>query len=393
MIYDPNAETRDWLREVTADPEPEEPPAPKRPVARIRDPHAGKRATKTVVKLIIANALVQTGLIATSITQSWDPTESIQWSLFVSAFFYGVAACIVGMRNEDIGLRPTWLEGSWRSAVGIGACVGAAVAIALSAVWTLAEGYPVVDSFAGILAGTDNLALLAGGALVVAVVAPLVEELVFRGFLTEALRYRGRGAALVLSGVAFSAAHLRFQQFRYYLLMGIGFAALYWARGLAASIAAHVSFNGILVVLAIASVHGPTQTHIADQFAVDLPAKWQSVTPPADVDLTMVGPSGATISIADVAIPGGAAIDTATLAAGLRSGVQLPDMRIDTESVEAVQLGIGAAVRVRAVVDGRQDHAVLTVTGDRLVVFELVPSGSAEAMRDFDRMLDSVRPV
>ena len=391
LLDDPNADSHEWLREVTAEPEPDVVPQSHHFAAAGRDPKAGRRATKTIVKMILANVAVQVGMVGLAVANHWDPATSIKWSLFAGAFFYGVAACVVGMRSDDLGLRPVWLIGPWKRAVAVGACVGAALAIGLSAAWTLAEGRPVVDPFAGILAGTEHIGLLIAGALLIAVVAPLVEELVFRGFLTEAIRHRGVKSALFLSGVAFSLAHLRFEQFRYYLLMGIGLGALYWARGLAASIAAHAAFNGMLVILAIASVHGPTQTHVADQLAVTLPATWHRVDVPAPVDLAMLGPSGAQLSIADMDLPPGPTPTVDALALGLRSGeAAMPGLQLDTGSVRVVKTALGDAVRARAVVDGHDDHAVMTIVDNRLVVFELVPSGSAQAMRDFDRMLEQV---
>ncbi len=58
-------------------------------------------------------------------------------------------------------------------------------------------------------------------ALLIVLIGPVVEELVFRGFLAEALRGRGRRGAVLLSAAAFSLAHLRLAQFRYYLFLGV----------------------------------------------------------------------------------------------------------------------------------------------------------------------------
>jgi membrane protease YdiL (CAAX protease family) len=293
------------------------------------------------------------------------------------------------MRSDDLGVRPKWLVGPAHRAVAIGAAVGGAVAIALTAILTLATGRPVVDPAAGLLAGSQNLGLIIGGALVIAVVAPLVEELVFRGFFTEALRHRGKWSALVLSGLAFSAAHLRFAQLRYYLVMGIGFGALYWGRGLVASIAAHATFNGFLVLFAVASVHGPAQTLLADNITVSLPSTWHEISATGVVDLAVQGPGTAQIGISHIDLPTDATVTADMLAAVLRSGrLPLPrDLRIDTASVKTTTLKLGAGVRANATLGNHAESAVFVLLAHRMVVFEIRANGNNRAMRDFERML------
>ena len=288
------------------------------------------------------------------------------------------------------GRATKWLVGPASSALAIGAAVGGAVAVALTAVLTLAVGHPQVDPAAALLAGSSNLGLLIGGALVIAVIAPLVEELVFRGFFTEALRHRGKWSALVLSGLAFSAAHLRFAQLRYYLVMGIGFGALYWGRGLVASIAAHATFNGFLVLFAVASVHGPAQTLIAGGVTVSLPATWHKVSA-ENVDLAVMGPGGAQIGVSHVDVPATTNITADALAAVLRSGrLPLPgDLHIDSASVQTTTTPLGPGVRANATLRNHAETAVFVPVPNKLLVFEIATNGSSRAMRDFEAMLST----
>jgi membrane protease YdiL (CAAX protease family) len=394
-IADIEAEVRDWLREVTgnpgADPEPKPDPRPATPPPVRRDERAGSRATKTIIKIIVANLAVQIGMVAVGRANHWDATTAMRVSLFSAAVFYGIVACVVGMRSDDLGVRPRWLIGPAPTAIAIGAAVGGAIAIALTAILTLAAGTPQVDPSAGLLAGSQNLALILGGALVVAAVAPLVEELVFRGFLTEALRHRGRWSALVLGGLAFSIAHLRFAQLRYYLIMGIGFGALYWSRGLVASIAAHASFNGLLIVFAIASVHGPAQTFIASNIHVSLPATWHKISATGDIDLGVIGPANAQIGVSHVDWPAGANVTADRLDAALRSGrLPLPgDLQIDAASVHVLSTKLGPAVRATATIKRHAETAVFVPLARRMVIFEIAANGSGRAMRDFDAMVSA----
>lgn len=102
----------------------------------------------------------------------------------------------------------------------------------------------------------------AGGAatvlsIVVAVVlAPVVEETIFRGVLFQALRDRlGVGWGVALSSVAFALVHLEISQLVFQgalVLLGAWFAlSLHRSRSLVVPIVGHAVFNGITVTLAL----------------------------------------------------------------------------------------------------------------------------------------------
>jgi membrane protease YdiL (CAAX protease family) len=95
----------------------------------------------------------------------------------------------------------------------------------------------------------------------VCIVAPIVEEFVFRGLLFRSIRDRyGAVLGVILSGVAFGLIHIGIDaDLEQNLLLqvplalvGMGFAIVYEMRGnLLAPIAAHVTFNviGLVVIL------------------------------------------------------------------------------------------------------------------------------------------------
>ena len=89
------------------------------------------------------------------------------------------------------------------------------------------------------------LGLLAG-------LAPLVEELVFRGLLYGWLESRwGSGLAVVVSSLAFAAAHVEPAHVLLVLPLGILFGLLRWrTRSLWPSLVAHVANNGLAVAAA-----------------------------------------------------------------------------------------------------------------------------------------------
>ncbi len=96
------------------------------------------------------------------------------------------------------------------------------------------------------------------GALVVlllflAVGAPLVEELFFRGLLLRSLaRNVAAPIAIVVSGLLFGLAHFEPLQFAGLAAVGVVFAILAWVTGrLAPSIGAHMAFNAAAVITAV----------------------------------------------------------------------------------------------------------------------------------------------
>jgi uncharacterized protein len=83
-----------------------------------------------------------------------------------------------------------------------------------------------------------------------AVGAPLVEELFFRGLLLRSLLATTRAPiAIVVSALAFALAHFEALQFAGLAVFGLVLALLAWrTRRLAPSIAAHMAFNAVAVV-------------------------------------------------------------------------------------------------------------------------------------------------
>lgn len=95
-----------------------------------------------------------------------------------------------------------------------------------------------------LLNGLGGVGLMAMGVGVV-VIAPLVEELFFRGLLLETMRHRWNTVvAVVASSVFFGATHLQPLQFAGLSLAGFVFAGAVVRTGrLGSAIAVHVGFN------------------------------------------------------------------------------------------------------------------------------------------------------
>jgi membrane protease YdiL (CAAX protease family) len=357
---------------------------------RTRSADAGRKAGRTVAALIGLNLVFQAVLAGFEIANSMDLASAVRLSLVSGLFFYGACALWVLGRSASLGLRPALGRVGALSGAAEGFVVGGGLALLLAGLLRLALGHPVLDPTSAVLAAGGAGPLLLGFVLI-AVAAPVVEELMFRGFLAEALRGHGRRTAVVVSAAAFSLAHLRLAQFRYFLFMGVVFGLVYWRRGLIGSVCAHAAFNGMLLVVALAATHGPPVTVSAAGATVALPAAWVNVANVAGDDLVAVGPVGTRVELAHADV-GADLPSPELLARGLASGaVPLPpNVSVDYGQVVVVDLPAGRAVSVKASVDGRDGRMVLVPKGQRLWLASVVGS-AASAQTDFDAILASWR--
>lgn len=352
---------------------------------------AGRKATRTVYKLIGLNLLVQAVEFGILAAAGVEQADAIRISLFSGLGFYALTAAWVLARSAELGIRPAL--GRNRAVVGAaeGFIVGGVMALLLFAVLRLATGRPILDPTITLLTAQGSIASLLLGVVLIVIAAPVVEELVFRGFLAEALRDRGKKVAVLLSAVAFSLAHLRLSQFRYYVMMGALFALVYWRRGLVGSVAAHATFNGMLVVLAVAASHGPAlEVTAANGVRVTFPPTYQVSEEAAGNDLAAMGPLGATMDFTHVDGPDVTAIDLATdLATG---NVPFPsEIAVDYGTVDVIQLPAGSAVSVLADVQGEEGRLIALPRPGRLWIAVFRSDGSDRARDDFDAALQSWR--
>lgn len=140
---------------------------------------------------------------------------------------------------------------------------GAVVAIALPLVAGLFAGWTFllrklglpeeVQDAVAIFANTKSPLVIAGMLIVACVLAPMMEELLFRAGLYRFCRQRlGRGAALAISGILFGAIHANWASFLPLAFLGVMLALVYEATGsIRVAIVAHAFFNlnSILLIL------------------------------------------------------------------------------------------------------------------------------------------------
>jgi hypothetical protein len=163
-------------------------------------------------------------------------------------------ARLVGDPADALGLRT--FAGRW-----VWAALGVVLAAGLvTVVLALVTGVDAGEE-QGYLPDTwrpDRAGAIAANALVAVLVAPLGEELFFRGLGVSVLSVFGSAAAVVVSGLAFGLAHGLLVGLLPLALFGVGLA---WVRMRARSVwpgfVAHAAYNGAALALGLACLSDP----------------------------------------------------------------------------------------------------------------------------------------
>jgi membrane protease YdiL (CAAX protease family) len=316
--------------------------------------------------------------------------HALRKGLVVTLFFYLGLGGLVGIYVVLRGVRVQWHRGSALAAVALGFPVGALGGM-------LAVG--LNSAVRGHLSGDPNVELLVGGGgglrifvalMVTSVMAPLVEETVFRGICAGSLLAKGSAAALWISAIAFAVWHMQPESLRYYALMGLLLGRLWQKRGLLASMTAHAAFNGALTLAAIAAVGGgPTQfTHVG-AVTFRLPGGWHSSVSPDPSITAFSGPGGASLAVVERGV--GQVVSPEDIVSRLqtqeRSGVSF-DVTAGSEQVVDVR-GV-AAVQADITVQGQPGHVVVVPVGTDLYSLIVVTGGSPNGEHGWRDVLKSL---
>jgi membrane protease YdiL (CAAX protease family) len=192
--------------------------------------------------LLFAVALVAIGFVVLRFVPLREMLDLL--GAFFAIGFLAVVVAVAPLGRAAIpalGLRPA----NWKYVV-FGALGTMALSVAVSQVGLQPEGMKQV------LEIVRDLHQLALSLLLLAVLAPLVEELVFRGLLYGWLAGRwGGNVAWVVSSIAFAAAHTEPAHIVLVFPLGLLFG---WLRkrtdSLLPSLVAHIANNGLALVAA-----------------------------------------------------------------------------------------------------------------------------------------------
>jgi membrane protease YdiL (CAAX protease family) len=198
----------------------------------------------------------------------WSAFEGnlIQFAI-IAAIVYGIAG--LGDRRRLLALRR---PASWRTAarIGIGIAVGMIV-LTYTLGLLLKPGREQ-----GVTPETwqpDHAAAYVANGIVIAIVAPIVEELLFRGLGYSLLVRFGRWPAIFLVGLSFALAHGLVQAFPFLAAFGAGLAYL---RSRVDSVYPGMIVHGLFNAIALTvAVSGKPQEGILRACA----AAWPALSP------------------------------------------------------------------------------------------------------------------
>jgi membrane protease YdiL (CAAX protease family) len=169
----------------------------------------------------------------------------VQDALLVGAAVWAVRRVLRRVTPAMFGLRPAAVGSAlgWTAAIYGGFWFASAVLLAIF-------GAPPDQEIVRDLKETEALGILFGFAVLTCVVAPLAEELFFRGFMFSALAARiGVWASALVTGTVFGLIHLSGSPLLGVLVLsvfGVGLCLLYWkTASLLPCLALHAAHNGI----------------------------------------------------------------------------------------------------------------------------------------------------
>lgn len=206
--------------------------------------------------VLVANLLTLPYFLGQGVPQPGQPLVS-PTAIFLSAVTLdGALLAVVYLRIvnpkvlswRDMGL--TWDELGLRvvQGLGLGILVIAATALVEAALRSIGIQQTQEQMFEGVRSATIPqffLVLVAG-----AVIAPIVEEIFFRGYVfTASCRTYGVVPAFILSAILFGLAHVNLQAFIPILLIALVFCYAYWKTGsLIPSMIAHMMNNALALI-------------------------------------------------------------------------------------------------------------------------------------------------
>ena len=208
---------------------------------------------------ILAIAVVVTNIVGNSITAEMGSASALRTLLGLGLLvLYAVGFPLTawycsrrwgsGRLSDDLGLRATWAD----VPLGFGGAIGLTVIVIVMGIVVRALGLPAGSNLTGLEKSGRNGALFLVLGVVAGVIAPVVEELLFRGVMLRGLRSKLAWPASVAAQAAvFGSAHflvgLGWGNVGLIVVLGsvgVGLGLLARATGrLAAGMIAHSLFN------------------------------------------------------------------------------------------------------------------------------------------------------
>jgi membrane protease YdiL (CAAX protease family) len=188
----------------------------------------------------VTGSLAWTGLLTTALYPMLLVAATILWVTFRHP------GSVSALRIRSARATRDVVFGAW-SGTGLYLIVAFAVAPLLFFLISALAGRPVRPPRQEVLPQAADAAQIAIAAVSVTVLAPIGEEIFFRGFLFSGIRSRlGFWASAAISGALFAVSHAILLLMPLLFVVGVGLAWVFERRGsLVPAIAAHMAFNVI----------------------------------------------------------------------------------------------------------------------------------------------------
>ena len=314
--------------------------------------------------------------------------HALRTDLFITLVFYVLlgAATVAYVLTRRVHL--VWSrDGGVAGALQVGIPTGLALGVVGVVVNSLLHHRLSGDPDSELLVGGGGVLRLSLALIVSAVLAPLVEETIFRGICAGSMLAKGPAPALLVSAGAFAVWHMLMPQLDYYALMGLMLGNVWRRRGLIASMVTHAAFNGVLVVAAIAATQSGGAFTSWQDLSFRLPGGWQQER--ASLHLAAYsGPAAAVLAITrdtPAVLP-----EVPELMDHLRGRESSNGMtvRAGTESVVSINGVDAAGADVTSM--GQPGHVVMFTSGPSVYTVVMITSGSPKAEADWQTVLSSL---
>lgn len=372
------------------------PPAPVVPTAVPGDESESGLSTRlalavTVIAVLLSGFMLNSGHVFFHASDVLDVT--LRRALVYTLGFYVLLGLAVIAFVQVKRVRLVWHRGSVPGAILLGAPLGAVGGLL---------GVAVNSGVSGHLASDPNVTLLVGGggalrimaALVTtAMLAPLVEETIFRGVCAGTMIKYGVAAAVWSSAIAFAFWHHNPSALRYYAAMGLVFAAIWRKRGLIASMSAHAAFNGVLTIAAVLATSGVGTMTTFDGVSVYVPGGWHVDTAQIASGVEVIdGPSGSSMAL--ISKQQEASEQTLDqLEARLQSSPVQTGVNIDPSSVHEISGAVGPMLSADFTADSQPGHVLAFTYKGAIYEVVMVTAGNPAAEHEWKSVLESVRPA
>jgi membrane protease YdiL (CAAX protease family) len=305
--------------------------------------------------------------------------HAIRTGLFVTLTFYIALGALLAWYVTARRVKLVWSRVSAGTSVRLGIIFGVCGGVVGITINSLHRGHVSGDAASEVLVGGGGVLRIGIAIVIASVLAPLVEETLFRGVCAGSVLARGPAAAIWTSSVAFAVWHMMPSQIPYYATMGVLLAGLWRRHGLLASMTAHAAFNAMLTAAAIAATTGVGQHTQFGELSFQLPGGWHKAPNSSATQLVYSGPGAAGMLLTRVTMPTPLTGDQLVQRLRRLEGGDPAMMTVQPGTEMPAPIAGGEAATADITTEHQPGHILSIVRGNTLYTVVVVTSGSPKA--------------